>query len=183
MFANNSKHAEVRRAKTRRGWSLIETMVTVGLSTAIMGSMLPTGLTVTNSMVAIQNYCDLNRASCNTLDNMSRDLRNTASVTSVSDRQVTVSNVLTADVISYSWDGSNNVVRTFNGLGKVVLTQCDYLKFSSFQRNPTNNFQFLPASSPSTTKLISVSWRCSRQILGAKINTESVQTAQICIRN
>jgi hypothetical protein len=41
----------------------------------------------------------------------------------------------------------------------------------------------LTASTPSQVKLISVSWRCSRTILGAKVNTESVQTAQICIRN
>jgi hypothetical protein len=183
MFTKNSNFARCCRAKARRGWSMIEMMVGLGLGTAVVGSVLPTGVTVTNSMVAIENYCDLNRASCNTLDNMSRDLRNTAKVTSICDNRVTVSNVLTADVVTYAWDGSNNVVRIFNGVGKVVLSQCDYLKFSSFQRNPTNNFQFLPASSPETTKLISVSWRCSRQILGAKINTESVQTAQICIRN
>jgi len=28
-----------------------------------------------------------------------------------------------------------------------------------------------------------VSWKCSRTILGAKINTESVQTAKIVLRN
>jgi hypothetical protein len=64
-----------------------------------------------------------------------------------------------------------------------MLTSCDYLSFNGYQRNPTNNFQFLTASTPEQTKLISVSWRCSRKILGAKVNTESVQTAQICIRN
>ena len=32
--------------------------------------------------------------------------------------------------------------------------------------NPTNNFQFVPAQTDSQTKLISVSWRCSRKILG-----------------
>jgi hypothetical protein len=145
--------------------------------------VLPTSVSVSNSLVAIGNYCDLNRASCNALDTMSRDLRNTATVTSINNSQVTVSNILTADMISYSWDGSNKLTRTFNGVSTVLLQQCDYLKFSNFQRNPTNNFQFLAASSPETTKLISVSWRCSRKILGAKINTESVQTAQICIRN
>jgi hypothetical protein len=31
--------------------------------------------------------------------------------------------------------------------------------------------------------MIDVSWKCSREILGAKINTESVQTAKIVIRN
>ena len=161
-------------ASARRGSTLVEMMVAMTAGTCIMGSIMTTGITVTNTMVAIGNYCDLNRASRRTLDIMSADLRNTAVVTSVSSKQITVSNVLTADLISYAWDGSNKVTRTFN---------CDYLCFSNFQRNPTVNFQFLPATTPADTKLISVSWRCSRQILGAKINTESVQTAQICIRN
>ena len=170
-------------ASARRGSTLVEMMVAMTAGTCIMGSIMTTGITVTNTMVAIGNYCDLNRASRRTLDTMSADLRNTAVVTSVSSKQITVSNVLTADLISYAWDGSNKVTRTFNDTASVMLVNCDYLCFSNFQRNPTINFQFLPATTPADTKLISVSWRCSRQILGAKINTESVQTAQICIRN
>ena len=114
---------------------------------------------------------------------MSRDLRNTAVVTALSGSQVTVSNTITGEFISYKWDGTNNFTRTLNGSSTVMLTGCDALAFKGYQRNPTNNFQFVPASTVATTKLISVSWRCSRQILGAKLNTESVQTAQICIRN
>ena len=170
-------------ARLRRGWTLLETMIGVSLSTVILGSMLPTGMAVNTSMMAIGNYCDLNAASCKTLDAMSRDLRNTATVTDFSSRQVTVSNLITSDVITYAWDGSNKFTRTFNGTVTTMLTKCDYLAFNNYQRNPTNNFQFLPATTIANTKLISVSWRCSRQILGAKINTESVQTAQICIRN
>ena len=32
-------------------------------------------------------------------------------------------------------------------------------------------------------KLVDLNWRCSRQILQQKVNTESVQTAKIVIRN
>ncbi|HXI69540.1 MAG TPA: hypothetical protein VNN22_04205 [Verrucomicrobiae bacterium] len=167
----------------RRGFTLMETMVaTIGVS-AIVGSILVTGTTVVNTMAAIVNYNDLDSRSRNTLDTMSGDLRNTAVVTSMTDRQVTVSNAITGDTISYRWDGTNYFTRTLNGSQKIMLNGCDSLTFSGFQRNPTNNFQFVPAHAPSETKLISVSWRCSRQILGAKLNTESVQTAQICIRN
>ena len=167
----------------RRAHTLIEMLVAVASGTCIMGSMMTTGITLTNTMVAIGNYCDLNRSSRHTLDVMSADLRNTAIVTAASSNQVTVSNTLTADIISYTWDGSNKVTRVFNQTPTVMLVNCDFLCFSNYQRNPTSNFEFLPASTPSNTKLISVSWRCSRKILGAKINTESVQTAKICIRN
>jgi type II secretory pathway pseudopilin PulG len=173
-----------KKQSSRIGTTLIELVVAMGSGGVILGSMLCTALTISDTSVAISNYCDLNQASRNTLDTMSRDLRNTATVTSISDSQVTVSNVLTGDVISYDWDGSNDLTRTFDGTNStVMLTECDYLHFSNYQRNPTNDFQFLPASTPAETKLISVSWRCSRQILGVKLDTESVQTAQICIRN
>jgi type II secretory pathway component PulJ len=177
------KFSRAKRIQTRRGWTLLETVISVSLGTTILGTMLPTGLAVSNSMVAIGNYCDLNRASCTTLDTMSRDLRNTAVVLAINNNQVTVSNIMTGALITYSWDGSNRFTRTFNGTSTVMLTSCDYLSFNGYQRNPTNNFQFLTAPTPEQTKLISVSWRCSRKMLGAKVNTESVQTAQICIRN
>lgn len=175
------KHAAGKTGQ--RGWSLIETLVATAIGTFVAGSIVTTGVTLSDTMVAIGNYCDLNRASRTTLDTMSADLRNTASVTQVSSSSVTVSNFLTGEVIGYTWDGSNCVTRTFNGGSQVMLKNCDYFSIANFQRNPTNNFQFVPASSAATTKLISVSWHCSRQILGAKLNTESVQTAQICIRN
>jgi type II secretory pathway component PulJ len=172
-----------RRSRPRRGFTLVETLVATFGASAILGSVLVTGNAVVNTMAAIVNYNDLNSHSRNTLDIMSRDLRNTATVTSLDNNQVTVSNTVTGDLISYQWDGTNYFTRTVNGSRTVMLTGCDTLTFNGYQRNPTDNFQFVPAHTIAETKLISVSWRCSRQILGAKLNTESVQTAQICIRN
>lgn len=172
-----------RRIQLCRGLTLVETLITLFGGSAVLGSILTTGSAVTNSMAAILNYNDLNKSSRNTLDVMSRDLRNTAVVTCLNTNQVTVTNSITGDVVSYAWDGTNNLTRTVNGASTIMLTGCDTLVFNGYQRNPTSNLQFVPAHTPAETKLISVSWRCSRQILGAKINTESVQTAQICIRN
>ena len=180
---NHFSYSSRRRLQSLRGWTLVETMITTFGASIILGSILVTGSSVSNTMVAIVNYNDLNKNSRNTLDVMSRDLRNSAVVTKLSSNQVTVTNSVTGVSINYSWDGTNALTRTVNGSRTVMLTGCDALIFSGYQRNPTNNFQFAPASTASQTKLISVSWRCSRKILGAKLNTESVQTAQICIRN
>jgi|SRR6478736_3045121 hypothetical protein len=179
----NFQSSSHRRSQLRRGWTLLETLVTMIGGTAVLGSILVTGTSVSNSMVAIVNYNDLNKSSRNTLDVLSRDFRNTSVVSSLSANQVSVTNALTGDSLVYSWDGSNTLTRTFDGVSTVMLTGCDTLIFNGYQRNPTNNFQFVPANTASEIKLISVSWRCARTILGAKLNTESVQTAQICIRN
>lgn len=172
-----------RRSRFCRGYSLLEMMVTMVGTSAIVGSILVTGTTVVNTMEAVTNYNDLSKRSRNTLNFMSRDFRDTAIVTSLSTSQVTTTNVITGDTISYSWDGADTCTRTFNGVRTVMLTGCDNLIFSGYQRNPTSNLEFVPATTAAQTKLISVSWRCSRQIFGAKLNTESVQAARICIRN
>lgn len=172
-----------RRTQSRRGWTLVEMMVSMVGGGTVLASMLVTSSMLSNSLVAVINYDELNKASRNTLDVMSRDLRNTAVVTELKSNQITVTNSTTGDYVTYAWDGNNDFVRTYDGVRTVMLTGCDTLVFQGFQRNPINNLGFIPASTPSQTKLISVSWRCSRRILGAKMNTESVQTAQICIRN
>ena len=171
------------RRQQRAGWTILETAIAMVCGSVVLGSMLVTGSMLNNTMVAVTNYNDLDQRSRNTLDVMSRDLRNTAVVTALTTSKVSVTNSLTGDTISYVWDGSNTLTRVVNGARTVMLTGCDTLVFQGFQRNPTNNLQFLSTSTPSQTKLVSVSWRCSRKILGAKLNTESVQTAQICIRN
>ena len=82
------------------------------------------------------------------------------------------------------------MIKTKNGITKVLLSQCDFLTFRICQRNPIpGQFNFYPATNtagvytPSLCKLVDVSWRCSRQILQKKVNTESVQTAKIVLRN
>lgn len=182
MF-NNPINLKRLFKRAQRGWTLVEMMVAMFGGSVALGSMLVTGNMVSGSMAAIANYNDLSRCSRNTLDVMTRDLRNTAVVTFLNADRLCASNTVTGDSIIYNWDGSNDFTRTYDGHTRVMLTGCDTLIFKGFQRNPTNDLNFLPASTPSEVKLISVSWRCSRKILGAKINTESIQTAQICIRN
>jgi hypothetical protein len=68
----------------------------------------------------------------------------------------------------------------------VVLTGCDRWKVWLYNRAPninSTNLSFNPATSLANCKLVNMSWKCSRTILGSKINTESVQTAQIVLRN
>jgi hypothetical protein len=76
------------------------------------------------------------------------------------------------------------LVRSTSTERRVLLRECEYVTFHVSQRNVSNNFEFYStADQPALTKLVDVSWKCSRKILGAKVNTESVQTAKIVLRN
>jgi hypothetical protein len=71
------------------------------------------------------------------------------------------------------------------------LTECDRWDFELYQRTPKSGgtYVFYPATNIagaydlSICKLIDMTWKCSRTILGSKANTESVQTAQVVLRN
>jgi len=171
-------------------------VVAVAVGLVIMAAFVAVTLSINASVKAVGNYADLDKASRMTLDNLSRDIRNAAAVTNSTLTSLTLVNTFSGtNLISYAWDGSSNVTRTVTiitngaplpGSPQVLLTGCDYLAFSYYIRIPTNGFTFLSttnAVSTNVVKLVSVSWRCSRSILGSKINTESVQTANVVVRN
>jgi hypothetical protein len=72
------------------------------------------------------------------------------------------------------------------------LTECDAWNFALYQRTPyvtTTNVLYYPATNDAGVfdvnlcKLINLSWKCSRTIFAQKVNTESVQAAQIVLRS
>ncbi|HEX7653028.1 MAG TPA: prepilin-type N-terminal cleavage/methylation domain-containing protein [Verrucomicrobiae bacterium] len=172
------------RLPGRQAFTLIEVVITLGISTMFVLWVLTfTTITFQQGVFSIGNYTDLNGKSRGMLDNLSRDIRNSASLISYATNALTFSN-LNGTVFSYRWDGSNCVTRAYNGVTTTLLTNCDYLSFGIYLRVPTNNFSFYSATGAvGLTKLVDVSWRCSRSYLGSKLNTESVQTARVVIRN
>jgi hypothetical protein len=165
-------------------------MVALMAGLMILGSVVYTSISLSHSMVAISNYYQLDTSSRNTLDVMSRDIRNAGVLTSYATNAITMVGTNyggTPYWFTYNWDGSN-MWRTYSNPASytttLMLSNCAYLAFSNYTRVPQANFTFNAVSGGATrTKLISISWKCSRSILGAKLNTESVQTAKIVIRN
>lgn len=165
------------------GMTLIEMVVASGVGTLILTAVAFLTMFGARSFAAMGNYGDLDRKSRNALDMLSREVRQSRSLTSFSPTKlVFVGN--DTNTLTYTFDSTTHTLTRQKGTEKVVLlTGCDYLNFDISQRNPSNGFTFYPTTNVSTAKLIDVSWKCSRTILGAKVNTESVQTAKIVIRN
>jgi hypothetical protein len=171
--------------RSQKAWTLVEMMVGTGIGSLILIAAAQITMFTARSFIAMGNYNDLDRASRNCLDVMSRDIRGAKSVGVYDTNRMVLTNV-DGTVFSYTWDpGTGNVTRLWGSDSKVMLQSCDYFCFKIFQRNPTNQFWFPyeSTSQPYITKLVNVSWKCSRQIMQAKVNTESVQTAKITIRN
>lgn len=190
MKVSFSFYKHNRRARSEQGMSLVELLVATAAGLIVLGAFVVVTTDVNTMVKFTGNYADLDQYSRNTLDMLSRDVRNASSVNTAStstDLILVNTYTVPATQIVYSWDGSNVVTRTSgNGTAQMVLTNCNYLDFDYFTRVPQNNLQFIDITNAiwnGEVKLVSVSWRCSRSVLGAKMNTESVQTAQIVMRN
>jgi hypothetical protein len=174
------------RARRRSLWALtlMELMVTVGIASIAFAAIASLSVYSARSFVALGNYADLDQASRNALDLMAREIRQTKALTNYSATKL-VFRDNDDQLLTYEYKTANNTLVRKKGAEpeKVLLQQCDFLKFNISQRNPSNDFAFYPTTNVRLAKLVDVSWRCSRQILGAKVNTESVQTAKIVIRN
>ena len=167
----------------------------IAVSGVILTALISFTVYAAKSFVGMQNYVDLEQKSQNALDVLTRDIRQTQWLSNFTTRTVNgqvVTNALTfitASNYPLTFRYTGNVLLREESLpdGSVatstLLTNVDYLSFLTFQRNPIGytDSQFRTTNAINC-KLVSVSWVCSRTILGARQNTESVQTAKIVIR-
>lgn len=168
-------------------WTLVELLIVMFVSGILLAVVAALTVNTTRSIYAMSNYTQMDQASRQALDILTRDVRqarqlSTWSTTNINGTAVGASG---ADVnFSYNYSAvSGTVTRIWNGQRTTLLKNCDSLAFVVYQRTPTNDFQFYPTTTPSEAKLVDVTWKCSRTILGAKVNTETIQTAKIVIRN
>ena len=171
--------------------TLAEMMLALAVGSIVMAALLSFSLYASKSFAAMTNYVDLEQKSQTALDRMTKEIRETKMVTgfgTMAWKGRTITNSLSfldSDGLPLTYTFTNEVLlRDKNGAVSMLLTNCDYLNFQLFLRNPLGNgtTEQFAITQTTNTKLLSVSWICSRTIMGSKLNTESVQTAKIVIR-
>jgi hypothetical protein len=166
------------------GFTLVEIMMASGLGAMALVVILLLSLYSSRSFAAIANYVDMDERSQLTLDKMSREIRQAHRLVAFTPTSITIEDSKGAPV-SFSYDAdSRTLLRTAGGISTTNLTECDTLQFSNYQGTiRSNTFDAYNEKFVTNSRLIQVTWTCSRSILGAKMNTESVQSAKIVIRN
>lgn len=169
--------------RRRAGFTLVEFMVSLAVGGILFLAVAVLGLYSGRSFAALANYTELDAASRNALDTLTRDVRQVNRLTASTSTSLTFEDA-DGGALEYVYSpNARTLTRRKGGDAKVLLTECDRLTFSIFQRNPIGGtYDQFPTGAPSTTKLIHINWTCSRQILGNTVNTENVQTAKVVIR-
>lgn len=181
-FNNISTKQTARRRQL--AMSLMELLVSMGIGGVVMAAVASLTFYTARSFAATSNYEDLDRLSRNALDQMTYKIRQADGLTSISANSMAFS-IWGTNTLTYNYDAdSRQFAETLGTTRTVLLEECDSFKMDFFGRNPIGGTfdQFPLTNDANGAKLVRISWTCSRQILGNKVNTESVQSAKIVIR-
>jgi prepilin-type N-terminal cleavage/methylation domain-containing protein len=178
--------------RTAAGFTLVEMMVATAISLLLAMAVIALSVYSARAFAGMANYTDLDLHSRNALDVIGKDLRQAtavvASQTNSSVNYLTLTNEIagTGTKLTFDANARTLVMERTGQPALTCLTDCDTWTFALYNRAPamsSTNILFYPAIGLSDCKLVNLSWKCSRTILGNRINTESVQTAQIVLRN
>jgi archaellum component FlaF (FlaF/FlaG flagellin family) len=183
-----------RRQNLVAGFTLIEMMMSVGLGLLLLVGVAILYINGNESFVAMANYQNLDRYSASALDILSREIRNASAVTATNASSITLTNATQGKTIIITYSSTDRTLvlsgtQILAETGQSAVTNligCDSWSYSMYDRAPTvtsTNIIFNGTNNMADCKLIQMNWKCSRTILGAKLTTESVQTAQIVLRN
>jgi len=155
----------------------------IGITGLLLLALASISMLSGRTFAAFANYVDLDDKNRIGMDTLTRDLRECNKITGCIASRLDIEDS-DGFTITYQFDpNAATLTRSKNGITKTLLTGCDTLTFTIAQRNPVGgSYDVYPAATPATAKVVSVSWNCSRTILGRKANTENVQTARIVIR-
>lgn len=171
--------------RRQSGMTLVEILVASAISAIVITVVMTLTIFATRSVKAMTNYTELDQASRNTLDLLTRDIRQASKLDVFAANKIVLRNPLPDNstcTYLYTAGANGTLVRSNSSGVQVLLKGCDSLTFKISNRYPSNDFMFYSATKD-TAKLIDVSWKCSRKIKGEKLNTESIQTAKIVMRN
>jgi Tfp pilus assembly protein PilW len=164
-------------------FTLLEYLIGIGIGSLVLLTILSLSLYSGKSFAGLANYVDINSSSVNALDQMSKDIRQCVALTGYSTNQVTFNDGTLSPLIYAYNQNARTLTRQSGGQAKILLTQCDDLRFAIYQRTPLpGTYDQYPVAAVTNCKVVAVKWVCSRTILGAKVNSEDIQEAKIVIR-
>ena len=164
--------------------TLFEIMVALGIGSFVLAGVCSMYFYSYRSFAAQLNYVDLDQYSHKALDKMSQQIRQVKALTDFTTNRLVFTDYDDAK-LSFIYNPTNKtLIRTKGTQSETLLTGCQALTFSIYQRTPVaGTYDQYAATDVTTAKLIQVSWLCSRPLYyNSQVNTESMQSAKIVIR-
>jgi hypothetical protein len=175
----------------------VELAVTLGVGSlvlVVLGMLSFYGL---QSFMVMGNCAALDDGSRLAADQISRELRQATQVlryeTETDSKRLVLTNSLQQYTVSYSWNATTRTVtcEKTDQPQFICLNGCDAWDATFFQNVPLASVSqpYLPATNQfglpdlNLARIVSLSWRCSRPVIGSSGKTEGNQTVQVVLRN
>ena len=182
-------------SRDRRGFTLVEMMVGVAIGCLLLAALATLYVFSMRSFASMANYSDLNQKSRYASDIVTRDIRSAYNVISAWPSLTAATQIVLNEpddltkttTITYIYDdvlGTLNKIK--DGQTNVLLSGVDSMSFALKQRpavTSTKYEDFPDAALVSNAKLVSFQWSCSRRLVGAQNNSESLEAAIVELRN
>lgn len=169
------------------GMTLTEMMVAVGVGSVVLMVVCAIFVTSNRSFADMASYVSMNQASQEALAQMTRDIRKSRKLISFGTNRIELDFVGTSHLIFTYDPQKRQLIRSIQSptgeIDTCLLSGCDSLEFSMYKNAPLAGGTFGQTSDPSLGKSIRVSWKCSRTILGQRLDSENVEQSLIVIRN
>ena len=172
-----------RTASNCGGMTLPEVLIASAIGSIALVALASLTMFSASNFATMFNYVDMDNDSRIALDWLSTDIRQADAVLSFSTNQLVLTNAMTAALIDYTYNASQQtLVRTSGSASKTLLRYCDGFSFSYFRSlTMPNSYEQYPATGTDDLKMVQVNWRCSRTTTGQP-NTEDMQSAKILVR-
>lgn len=187
---------QTKRDEAKHAMTLVEVLVTLGIGSVVLLVVAVLVVFALRSFAALANYQALDEAGSFAADNMSKEIREATRVVSFANQGTSRwivfanTNASPAYTFRYDWTAAGRELtrqRSTEAGPTVLLTGCDRWDFTFHQRTPQPGPGFgfsTNIANQDECKLVTMTWKCSRSINSKTVrNTETVQTAQIVLRN
>lgn len=167
-------------------FTVIEMVLGGAIGVVIIAGLMAVQLFGNFSLANLYNYVTLNNQSHVALDKMTRNIRQTSSMTSYTTNSIAFTNGIAGTTLSYTFDpNARTLTEVSAGQTNVLLKGCNSLTFYMYQRNPIQgSFNQVAATNAAQCKLLQVVWTCSRSLWANQTNeTEVMESSKIVIRN
>lgn len=185
----SAHNAAPRTFKT--GFTMIEMLVAMAVGLTLIAAVVSLTIFTSRTFRITGNYADMDSKSRNTIDMLSREIRNSSALIAVvtaNPVSLTFTNASSGTTTKITYDATARTLamKKTGQATRICLTECDQWNYSLYNRVPNitnNDVFFYSTTNLNQVKLVNLSWTCSRKVLGSKLNTETVLTAQIVLRN
>lgn len=165
------------------GASLLENLVGMAVGVLVLFALCCFSLFNARSFAGFSSYTTFDLANRKATDQMTRDLRMVKSVTAFSSNAVTLTD-FDGRSLQYSYSPAGQTLTRIKGTTNLVLLRdCARLTFAMKTRNlASGTLAFSATTNIFECKALTVSWCCSRKILGHS-EDDMPQKETVVIRN